>query len=408
MSDRTSWRDLAIFGSHPLFLEPLHVNKPNDTNRDRLIELIDGMLARRWFSNGQLVRKFEEQIAGLVGVRHCVATCNGTLALEIAFRGLNLSGEVIVPSFTFVATVQALRWLNITPVFCDVDPETHNLDARQVECLITPRTRAIVGVHLWGQPCNVDLLTEISKRHRLSLIFDAAHALGSSYRGRPVGGFGSAEVFSFHATKFVNTAEGGAITTNDDALAFRLRAIRDFGFDPDDRIIEVGTNGKMSEICAAMGLTYLERFDGLLSASQQTYRQYRAELADLPGISVVQVDAAGQCSCQYVVVELDESIAGISRNDLLRVLEAENILAKRYFHPGCHRMLPGLAADYSLRLPVTERLIETVLVLPGGASIASEAIHGVCETIRLVLANSSQIQAALGGRNFSKACADQG
>ncbi|HVZ16465.1 MAG TPA: aminotransferase class I/II-fold pyridoxal phosphate-dependent enzyme, partial [Terriglobales bacterium] len=146
VDQRGSWRDLAVFGGTPLFDEPLHVNKPNAIDRERLVELIDGMLARRWFSNGVLVREFEEKIAAMTGARHCIATCNGTIALQIAFRALGLSGEVIVPSFTFVATVQALRWLGITPVYCDVLPETHNLDPRQAERLITPRTSAIVGV----------------------------------------------------------------------------------------------------------------------------------------------------------------------------------------------------------------------------------------------------------------------
>jgi len=397
LQQRESWRDLAVFGGSPIFKEPLHVNKPNAVNRDRLVERIDGMLARRWFSDGQLVREFEQNIARIAGVRHCVATCNGTLALQAAFRALDLIGEVIVPSFTYVATIQALRWLNITPVYCDVDPETHNIDPGQVERLITPKIRAIVGVHLWGQPCQIDALAAIADRHRLPLVFDAAHALGSSYRGRPVGGFGVAETFSFHATKFVNTAEGGAITTNNDALAARLRSERRFGFDSDGEMVDVGTNGKMPEICAALGLTYLESFNELLAANKATYMQYKAELADISGISLLPLEAFENCNYQYVVATVDESETQLSRDSLLRVLQAENILAKRYFHPGCHRIIPGVP-ESSTQLAVTERLVETVLVLPGGASINRHEITGVCETLRLTVNNVAQLRAALADR----------
>ena len=395
MQQRENWRDLAVFGGSPLFREPLHVNKPNLASRNRLFELLDGMLTSRWFSDGPLVREFEDRVGHLAGVRHCVATCNGTMALEIAVRALGLSGEVIVPSFTFAATVQALRWLNITPVFCDVDPKTHNIDPSHVQRLITARTSAIIGVHLWGQPCDIDALASIAKRHRLALLFDAAHAFGSSCGVRPIGGFGRAEVFSFHATKFVNTAEGGAITTNDDAFAARLRAVRDFGFDSNDQIVDVGTNGKMSEVCAAMGLTYLEALNELIAANQVTYRHYKAELAAIRGISLFPLETAGKSNYQYIVTVVDESITQISRDEILRVLQAENILAKRYFHPGCHRMMPGDAVQ---SLPVTENLVRTVLVLPGGASIDSHEVHGVCETLALAVKHGSLIRGALANR----------
>lgn len=394
---RRSWQELAVFGGSPLFTESLHVNRPNAANRDRLIERIDGMLARRWFSDGPLVKEFEAQVGRLAGSRHCIATCSGTAALEIAIRALNMTGEVIVPSFTFAATVQALRWLNVTPVFCDADAKTHNIAPAAVERLITPRTTGIIGVHLWGQPCDIDALARIASQHGVSLLFDSAHAFGSSYKGRAIGGFGTAEVFSFHATKFVNAAEGGAITTDNDELAQKFRAARDFGFDADDRIVGGGTNGKMSELCAAMGLTYLESFDELIAANRATYDQYRSELANIPGISLLKLDSPDSRNYQYIVTTVDEAVTGLSRDELLKVLQAENILAKRYFYPGCHRMLgsysetPNAAPD----LPVTEELLRRVLVLPGGASIAADAIHGVCAILRFAVENSSQIRDAL-------------
>ena len=175
------------------------------------------MLDRRWLSNnGVFVRDFERQIADYLGVKHCIAVCNGTIALELAIRALELKGEVIIPSFTFIATAHALQWQEITPVFCDIDPKTHTLNPWRVESLITPRTSGIIGVHVWGQPCDVETLTEIANKHHLKLMFDASHAFGCSHGRTMIGNFGSAEVFSFHATKFINAFEGGAIVTNDD------------------------------------------------------------------------------------------------------------------------------------------------------------------------------------------------
>jgi dTDP-4-amino-4,6-dideoxygalactose transaminase len=254
--------DLAIFGGEPQFEHKLFVGRPNIGNRDRLLERINDMLDRRWFSNnGVFVREFEQRVADYLGVKHCIAVCNGTIALELLIRALELKGEVIVPSFTFIATAHALQWQEITPVFCDIDPQTHTLNPWRIESLITPRTSGIIGVHVWGQPCDVNNLTEIAAKHHLKLMFDASHAFGCSYQGSMIGNFGSAEVFSFHATKFINTFEGGAIVTNDDELNQKLRLMKNFGFSGFDNVIYLGTNGKMPEISAAMGLTSLDSLE---------------------------------------------------------------------------------------------------------------------------------------------------
>ena len=221
----------------------------------------------------------------MIGVRHCVAMCNATIALEIAIRALGLKGEVILPSYTFVATAHALQWQEITPVFADLDPRTHNIDPASIERLITPRTTGIIGVHVWGRPCDTAALEGIAARRGLKLMFDAAHAFGCSHAGRMIGGFGTCEVLSFHATKFLNSFEGGAIVTNDDALADQMRLMRNFGFVDYDRVIYVGTNGKMTEICAAMGLTSLEAMDDIIAINKRNYEAYRRGLSGLPGIT---------------------------------------------------------------------------------------------------------------------------
>jgi dTDP-4-amino-4,6-dideoxygalactose transaminase len=198
---------------HPLFKQPLHVGRPNLTNRARFLELVGDMLDRAWLTNnGPLVQEFESRIAEYLGVKHCIAVCNATIGLELAIRAAGLKGEVIVPSYTFIATAHALQWQEITPVFADMDADTYNIDPGKVERLITPRTSGIIATHVWGRSCDIDALTEICRKRSLVLIFDAAHAFGCSYKGKSIGGFGLAEVFSFHATKFLNAFEGGAVT----------------------------------------------------------------------------------------------------------------------------------------------------------------------------------------------------
>src|SRR5438477_2059759 len=251
--------NLALLGGAPAFADKVHVGRPNIGDRARLLERINTMLDTRWLSNGgPFVKEFEERIAGEAGVKHCIAMSNATVALEIAIRALDLKGEVIVPSFTFVATAHALQWQRITPVFCDIDLGTHNIDPQKIEQLITPRTSGILAVHLWGRPCQIRELEELADKHNLKLLFDAAHGFGCSYRGQKIGGFGHVEVFSFHATKFVNSGEGGAVVTNDDSLADRIRLMKNFGFADYDTVIYIGTNGKMNELSAALGLTNLE------------------------------------------------------------------------------------------------------------------------------------------------------
>lgn len=398
MINRSGLNDLAIFGGPPAFSEPLHVGRPNVGNREDLLARINDLLDRRWFSNnGPFVQELERRIAAALGVRNCIAMCNGTVALEIAIRALRMSGEVIVPSFTFVATAHALQWQEITPVFCDIDLRTHTLDPNQVERMITPRTTGIIGVHVWGQPCDVEALAAIAARRRLALMYDASHAFGCSKNGRMVGNFGQAEVFSFHATKFFNTFEGGAIVTNDDELAGRIRLMTNFGFAGYDNVIYLGTNGKMSEISAAMGLTGLESLGDFVAVNRRNYHAYERELRGIPGLRLRRYDETEECNYQYVVAEVDEEEAGIGRDLLVRVLHAENVIARRYFYPGCHRMEPyrSFFPHAGLLLPETEQVAARVLVLPTGTSVGEAEIADVCGILRTAVTNGAELTASL-------------
>jgi dTDP-4-amino-4,6-dideoxygalactose transaminase len=391
---KTRLPDLAILGGVPAFAEKLHVGRPNIGNRQRLLERINDLLDRRWLSNsGPYVQEFERRIADMIGVKHCVAMCNATIALEIVIRAAGLEGEVILPSMTFIATAHALQWQEITPVFCDIDPESHNIDPRRIEEMITPRTTGIIGVHLWGHPCDVDSLAEIAQRRDLKLLYDAAHAFGCSYQGRMIGNFGDAEVFSFHATKFLNTFEGGAVVTNNDDLAAKVRLMKNFGFAGYDNVIYIGTNGKMNEVSAAMGLTSLESLDELIAVNYRNYKQYQHKLAGIPGVRLVTYTETEKCNYQYIILEIDEAVTQVSRDQLMDILWAENILARRYFYPGCHRMEPyrSYSPHAGLLLPHTERLVMRVLSLPTGTAVGENEISQICQIIKLIVENGSQV-----------------
>jgi len=271
--------------------------------------------------------------------------------------------------------------------------------------MITPRTTGIIGVHLWGRPCEVEALADIAERRGLSLMFDAAHAFACSHKGRMIGNFGSLEVFSFHATKFFNTFEGGAIVTNDDALAAKARAMKNFGFGGQDESIEVGTNGKMSEASAAMGLTGLESLEEFIATNYRNYKRYRAQLADIAGIRLMAFDETEKRNYQYIVLEVDETVTQISRDQLLQILQAENVLARRYFYPGCHRMEPYRTRfpQAGSLLPVTELLAKRVLALPTGTAVAADEVDTICDIIRLVVRDNREVRKGVLRRNVEVA-----
>lgn len=392
---KTNIGDLAILGGIPAFEQVLHVGRPNIGDRGRLLQRINDLLDRRWLTNnGPYVQELEHKICEYLGVKHCIAMCNATVALEIVIRALGLEGEVIVPSFTFIATAHALQWQEITPVFCDVNPKTHNIDPSCVEELITPRTTGIIGVHVWGRACDVDGLTGIAQKHRLKLLFDAAHAFGCSHKGKMVGNFGNAEVFSFHATKFFNTLEGGAVVTNDGDLAAKVRLMKNFGFAGYDNVIYIGTNGKMDEVSAAMGLTGLESLEEFIAVNRRNYDHYKRELNGIAGVHLIEYPLNEKHNCQYIILEIDEEAAGINRDQLVQILHAENVLARRYFYPGCHQMEPyrSYFPHARLMLPETEKLTKRVLSLPTGTAVDVEAISEICEIVRFAVEHSQEVQ----------------
>ena len=347
-------------------------------------------MASGWFTNdGPLVKELELGIADYLRVRHCVLTANGTVALQILSHALELTGEVIVPSFTFVATPNAMKWQGLDPVFCDIDPRTLNIDPESCEALITERTSAILGVHLWGRPCDIPRLRSVADRHGIHLIFDAAHGFGCGHDNALIGNFGDAEVFSLHATKAFHCGEGGAITTADDGLAERLREIRNFGFVAADTTTRLGINAKMPELSAALGLANLEALAESISRSRRVIECYQAGLRTVPGIEI-RPCTAPRHNFHYAVAELDQGSSGISRDLLVEVLESENVLARKYFFPGCHKLAPYHDESCD-SLPHTEFAAERSLILPAGPEMSPALVDSVCELLGDIVSNAEHL-----------------
>ncbi|PCJ33297.1 MAG: dTDP-4-dehydro-6-deoxyglucose aminotransferase [Gammaproteobacteria bacterium] len=382
--------DLAINGAEPAFSQPAYVGRPNLGDREKFHNYVDQIFDSNWLTNnGPLVQEFEQRIAKHHNVKHCIAMCNGTISLEIAIRALSLKGEVIIPSYTFIATAHALSWQGITPVFADIDPISHTLDPESVRKLITPKTSAIIGVHLWGRAAHIGQLQEIADENGLSLMFDAAHAFSCSYKGTKIGGFGECEILSFHATKVLNSFEGGAVLTNNDELAASIKLMRNFGFENADNVIHPGTNGKMTEISAAMGLVNLDSIDDVIEINKRNYDHYLAGLASLADIRILPYDENQSNNYQYIVMEIEEG-SMLIRDELINTLNAENIWARRYFWPGCHKMAPykTLYPEAESDLPQTQKVAENVIVLPTGESMTKERIGIVIDIIKVLYHNN--------------------
>lgn len=394
---KTTLDDLAAFGGAPEFQEPLHVGRPNIPDKQKFLARLEDVLDRRWLTNdGPLVREFEQQVAAHSGAAHCVAVANGTLGLEIAVRAMELEGEVVVPAFTFPATPHALRWQRIRPVFADVNPETHQIDPDMIAGCITAHTSAVLPVHLWGAACDVAAVAEIARRRDLKVLIDGSHAFHATYHGKPLGGLGDATVFSFHATKFINCFEGGAVTTNSAELAERMRSLRNFGFAGYDQVDFLGINAKMNEAGAAMGLGCLESLDEFVARNRQNHRAYHDCLAAEARIKLLSLPKGEESNFQYVVGMVAEEEHDVGRDRLLELLWSENIRARRYFFPGCHLMEPYASEGPAPSLPATEDVCRRVIQFPTGTAVSPGEIERICELVKFVFANGTEIEKRIG------------
>ncbi len=382
---------LALFGGPVEFDQPLHVGRPFVGNRNKLLSELERILDRRQLTNGgPLVHHFERVLSEILEVENVIPLANGTLGLIVLLKALDLQGEVLLPSYTYIATAHAVAWQGLKPVFCEIDPSTHNLDPEDLQARIGSETAAILPVHLWGRPCDVTAIDRIGRDHGVPVVYDAAHAFNVSVEGRKVGNFGEAEVFSFHATKFINCLEGGAVATQDDHLAAELKRLIDFGYGSNDEIEGLGINAKMNEFSAAMGLSTLADMAEIIAVNRDTHSAYLSELEGIAGLSLLEYDENASPNYQYVTVEVEETEFGLNRDEIVTLLQAEQVLARKYFDPGCHRTPPYRMNKISL--PVTEAVSDKVFCLPSGADISPGVVSRVTDLLTFIQNLSPRIK----------------
>ncbi|MCK4597111.1 DegT/DnrJ/EryC1/StrS family aminotransferase [bacterium] len=374
----------AIFGGSPIFEREMNIVSPTLPKLADIRERITEILSTGNLTNdSRYVRELEREIAKFLGVEHAVAVANATLGLMLVLQALDLKGEVIVPSFTFSATVHALMWNGLRPVFVDIDPDTYNLDPSCVAESITPETSAIMAVHVFGNPCNIEALERVAHDHGLKLIFDSAHAFGSSYNGREIGRFGDAEVFSFHATKMLPAGEGGVVATNDDQLRQRLSWGRNFGNPGDDDCRFAGLNAKMTEFSAILGLEGLKRIEAHICHRNEVANLFMARLSRVPGLTFQKITPGCQSTYQFFSILIDPNTFGLNRDQLNQALRRENIVTRKYFYPPMHRhrAYQEFKDQYNGQLPVTGAVSNNILCLP----ICSHMIYEDVEKIALAI-----------------------
>ncbi|RMQ44890.1 Aminotransferase [Pseudomonas cichorii] len=332
-------------------------------------------------NGGPFHQQLEKELAEYLGVQHLSLFSNGTLALMTAIQALRIKGEVITTPYSFVATAHSLLWNGLTPVFVDIDPNTYSLDPDRIEEAITPATTAIMPVHCYGIPCDVDRIQQIADRYGLKVIYDAAHAFGVQYRGESLLNHGDLSVLSFHATKVFNTFEGGAIVSPDAKTKQRIDYLKNFGFADEVTVVAPGINGKMSEVNAAFGLLQLQHIDQALLKRQRIDERYRDALATVPGIDIVW-QSSEKHNYSYFPVLVRKEFA-VSRDALYQRMRDHNILARRYFYPliSTFPMYRGLDSAKPDRLPIATDLSNQILCLPIFDSLTDEAFDSIIDVI---------------------------
>ncbi len=365
------------------FDQPIYVTRPNLPPIEEVAAGLAEIWGNRWLTNrGPVLERFESRLAALWGLPHVSVMTNGTLALELGMQALGLTGEVITTPFTFAASVNAIARIGLTPVFADIEPDHLTLDPASVEAAITPRTSAILAVHVFGHPCRLEELQAVADRHGLALIYDAAHAFGVTVGGVPVARFGDLSMFSFHATKPFHALEGGGLAYRAPSLRAALERLANHGLDEEGDVAMAGTNAKMTEVQALVGLLMLDRLPGIMERGRVIAETYRARLAGLPGIDCLAPPAPGVAvNHAFAPALVDPSRAGLDRDALRDALMARNVFTRRYFHPSACDM----SAFRHLRtvgpLAVARRASAEILALPIYADLALEDVHRICDMV---------------------------
>jgi len=334
-------------------------------------------------NNGPFHQQFEQALAEYLGVKYISIFSNGTLALMTALQTLRITGEVITTPYSFVATTHSLWWNNIKPVFADIEPETFNLNPEKVEAAITPQTTAIMPVHVYGNPCNLEKFQRIADTYGLKLIYDAAHAFGVKVNGQSILNFGDLSVLSFHATKVFNTIEGGAIICHDLKTKQRIDYLKNFGFADETTVIAPGINAKMNEVQAAYGLLQLKYVDNYIEKRKEITKLYREKLRDIPGIRIMEDIKGVTHSYTYFPILIDREKYGKTRDEVYAELKSQNINGRRYFYPLISQFptYRGLPSAQKENLPVAENITEQVICLPIYPELKIIDVENICNLL---------------------------
>ena len=390
----------AILGAAPAADQPLNIVRPVlpalATFADEFQAALKSGLVT---NNSKFVVEFEQRMAAYLGVKHALPFVNGEAALTIMLNVDALEGELIVPSYTFSGTVHAAIWNNLTPVFADIDRRTFTIDPASVEAKITPRTAAILAAPVYGNACDNDALQAVADRRGIPLYYDSASGFGCTYKGRKLGGFGRAEIFSFHATKVFATMEGGALTTNDDRFADRARQLRSFGQAGLVDCASAGINGKMMEVAALVGLRSLDTFDEVIAHRAAITADYVARLSKIPGLTVQQVPAGNLSTRLYMAMLVDPQAFGLNADELAEALKPENIVARRFLDPPVHKMSYYRGRFGDISLPVTEFVAGNAVALPLYSDMTSREVEIITNAVRDLQANSAAVRAHLSAQS---------
>jgi dTDP-4-amino-4,6-dideoxygalactose transaminase len=372
----------AVLGGKPAFKELVPMVRPVLPSFSKMADGVESILTTGMVTKGRFMREFEQALVEHLGVKHAVAVSSCTSGMMLVHKASKLSGDVLVPSFTFMATASALVWAGLRPVFVDVDRETNNIDPAATEAAITPQTTAIVAVHQFGNPADISALEAIAARHDLKLIFDAAHVAGASYQGSPVGKQGYAQIFSLSPTKLMISGEGGIVTTNDDDLAAKIRIGREYGNDGNYDTLFAGLNARMPEFNALLGLHSLEILEEAAQHRNETVALFQEVLGGLPGIGFQRVRPGDRHSYRELSITIEPESFGLTRDELALALAAENIDTRKYYQPPIHKQTAYSSYYDGRPLPNTDWLSAHSLSLPMWSNMSTDVALGICEIIQ--------------------------
>ena len=364
------------------FPQPVPVTQATLPPFDDFIAEIRVIWENHWLTNqGVLHEKFRKQLKRFLRAENVTLCVNGHLALDIAIKAFKLSGEVITTPFTFPSTTHAVVMNNLTPVFCDIKLDDYTIDEEKIEGLITPETSAILAVHVYGNPCNVEQLEKIAHRHHLKLIFDAAHVFGVEYNGRPISDYGDISMLSFHATKVFNSIEGGALVYRDASIEPSLNNLKNFGITGPEDIVAIGLNAKMNEFQAAMGICNLSRLSQEFEARKKIVELYRDRLAQIPGIQIIFEKTGVVANYAYFPILINENVYGITRNELFSRLADYNVFSRKYFYPLITDCECYVEKYGEVDLPVARYVADRILTIPLYGAMGLPAAENICGII---------------------------